>query len=164
MTMALPSGWRHGTLADVIASISAGVSVNGEDRPINDGEIGVLKLTAVLRGIFEKEHHKAVVPTDRHRVACPVRGGTVLISRSNTAELVGASAYVPEDAPRLFLPDLLWAISVRTNINPRWLGYALGDPAFRPKLLAVASGTSGSMKKNSSRPLLEAGRRYPTTR
>jgi hypothetical protein len=146
MTSALPPGWRHGTLANVIASISTGVSVNGEDRPAVEGEIGVLKITAVLRGVFEPEHHKAVVAADLHRVACPVRGGTVLVSRSNTAELVGSSAYVPEDVPGLFLPDKLWAITSAENINPRWLACVLSDPAFRPLLTAASNGTSGSMK------------------
>lgn len=154
MSGALPPGWRHGTLADVIASILAGVSVNGEDRPVRDGEVGVLKITAVLRGVFEPQHHKAVLPVDRHRVASPVRGGTVLISRSNTAELVGASAYVPDDVPGLFLPDLLWALSARDGVNARWLAYVLGDPAFRPRLLSVATGTSASMKKISQGALL----------
>ena len=150
----LPRGWRHGTLADVIASISAGVSVNGEDRPVCKGEIGVLKITAVLRGVFEPQHHKTVVPADRQRVASPVRGGTVLISRSNTAELVGASAFVPNDLPNLFLPDLLWALSPQDGVNPRWLSCVLGDVNFRPRLLSVATGTSASMKKIAQGSLL----------
>jgi len=151
---ALPHGWRPGTLADVISSISAGVSVNGEDRPVREGEVGVLKITAVLHGLFEPQHHKAVVPAERHRVACPVRGGTVLFSRSNNAELVGASAYVPNDVPELFLPDLLWALSVRDGVDPQWLAYVLSDPAFRPRLLAVATGTSATMKKISQASLI----------
>jgi len=149
MSGALPPGWRQGTLADVIASISAGVSVNGEDRRVRDGEVGVLKITAILRGVFEPEHHKVVAPEERQRVACPVRGGRVLISRSNTADLVGTSAYVTEDVPGLFLPDLLWSIAVREEHNPRWLAYLLADPAFRTSLTTIATGTSSTMRKIS---------------
>lgn len=162
MSGALPPGWQQGTLADVIESIVTGVSVNGEDRPLRDGEVGVLKITAVLRGVFEPEHHKVVVAADRHRVASPVRGGTVLVSRSNTAELVGASAYVPKDLPGLFLPDKLWALSVADGINPRWLGYMLADPAFRPLLAGASNGTSGSMKNIPQEAFLRLPVAIPT--
>jgi type I restriction enzyme S subunit len=142
----LPPDWRQGTLADVVTSVTTGVSVNSEDRLVRDGEVGVLKTSCVLRGIFEPEQHKAVLSAERHRVSCPVRRGTVLVSRMNTVDLVGLSAYVPEDYHDLFLPDRLWAVLPSPRINPRWLGYMLANPAFRPLLAGVSNGTSGSMK------------------
>ena len=57
-------GWGNGTLSDVVAFITSGVSVNAEDRPRVDGEIGVLKTTSVLTGIFDHRQHKAVVPAE----------------------------------------------------------------------------------------------------
>jgi len=143
MSGALPPGWRQGTLADVISSISTGVSVNGEDRPLRDGEVGVLKITAVLRGVFEPEHHKAVVAADRHRAACPVRGGTVLVSRANgNPDHVGAAAYVPNNQSRLFLPDKLWCIEAKPRIASRWLFAAVSSPDFRARVRKAATGSS----------------------
>jgi type I restriction enzyme, S subunit len=149
VTAPLPPGWRWGTLGDVVASITAGVSVKGEDRPCREGEVGALKITSVLNGVFEPEHHKVVVPADRRRVAAPVTGGTVLVSRSNTADLVGASAYVPRSIAHLFLPDKLWQLRPARDINARWLGYLVSGGAIRIRVTASASGTSGSMKNIS---------------
>ena len=136
-------------MRDLIAQVVAGVSVNGEDRPRHSGEFGVLKLTCGLDGIFKPEHHKAVRAKDIARVSTPVRGNTVIISRSNTSDLVGASAYVPNDIPGMFLPDLLWLLDPAKDVSARWLAYFIGSPGFRPAMLAVATGTSGSMKKLS---------------
>lgn len=48
------------TLADVVASISSGCSVNADDRPPTAGECGVLKTSAVGGGRFRAEESKAV--------------------------------------------------------------------------------------------------------
>ena len=79
-----------------------------------------------------------------------VRGGTVLFSRSNTAELVGACAYVEQDYPDLHLPDLIWELSPdRSRFDAKWLHYALASPLCRSQINRKATGTSGTMKKLS---------------
>ncbi|WP_162800636.1 restriction endonuclease subunit S [Acidibrevibacterium fodinaquatile] len=150
----LPAGWQHGTLQDVVAGITTGVSVNGEDRPRGPGEVGVLKISCVLRGRFDPTHYKTVISADRARVAAPVTGGTILVSRANTAELVGASAYVPQSVSDLFLPDKLWQLKPGKNVDVRWLSHVVADPAFRPKLASAATGTSASMKNISQEAFL----------
>jgi hypothetical protein len=42
--------WKPGTLSDVISSVRGGFSVQCEDRPAEDTEIGVLKTGAVIQG------------------------------------------------------------------------------------------------------------------
>ncbi|WP_287786958.1 restriction endonuclease subunit S [Acidiphilium sp.] len=150
----LPPGWRYGTLQDVVAGITTGVSVNGEDRSREPGEVGVLKISCVLRGRFDPAHYKTVISADRARVAAPVTGGTILVSRANTAELVGASAYVPQSVSDLFLPDKLWQLKPGKNVDVRWLSHVVADPAFRPKLASAATGTSASMKNISQEAFL----------
>ena len=150
----LPPGWRCGTLQDVVAGITTGVSVNGEDRPRGPGEVGVLKISCVLRGRFDPAHYKTVISADRARVVAPVTGGTILVSRANTAELVGASAYVPQSVSDLFLPDKLWQLKPGKNVDVRWLSHVVADPAFRPKLASAATGTSASMKNISQEAFL----------
>lgn len=150
----LPPGWQPGTMQDVIAGITTGVSVNGEDRPRGPGEVGVLKISCVLRGRFDPAHYKTVISADRARVAAPVTGGTILVSRANTAELVGASAYVPQSFSDLFLPDKLWQLKPSKNVDVRWLSHVVADPAFRPKLASAATGTSASMKNISQEAFL----------
>lgn len=142
-------GWAAGCLADVVASIRSGVSVNSEDRAAVAGELGVLKTSCVTTGVFRASEHKAVVAADLHRVAEPVTADTVIVSRMNTLGLVGASGYVPASYPNLFLPDRLWAVRAAAGVCPRWLAYVIADPRMRARLKSAASGTSGSMKNLS---------------
>src|ERR1700737_1224581 len=105
MSFETPSDWCHVALADVIASLDAGVSVNSEGRQCEAGEIGVLKTSCVGGGRFNPSEHKAVLNGERGRVRVPVRADSIVLSRMNTPDLVGENAYVEEDQPRLFLPD-----------------------------------------------------------
>jgi type I restriction enzyme S subunit len=147
---------RQMLLRELIQSVSPGVSVNGDDRQAAPGEAGVLRLNAVSNGRFNSNATKVIKPSELPRAKMPVKRGTILMSRSNTAELVGAVAYISEDHPNLYLPDLLWEIKVKPNVNcdPEWLAYRLTLSDLRREIFARASGTSGSMKKLSIKSLL----------
>lgn len=106
----IPALWDVGVIADYVSALRLGVSVNAEDRVHGDEEIGVLKVSCVLRGEFYPNCHKTVVPDERERVAEPVLQGRIIVSRANTPALVGESAYVDSAWPNLFLPDKLWQI------------------------------------------------------
>lgn len=145
---------RSHRLSELLASVEGGVSVNSEDRVVRDGEIGVLKTSAVSYGTFAPNEHKAVLPEERVRATRVVRGGTILFSRMNTPGLVAASAYVERDHPSLYLPDRLWEIVPREGVDAKWLSHALASAPVRAELSARASGTSGSMKNISKEKLL----------
>jgi type I restriction enzyme, S subunit len=149
LTLPDNGGWKSGYLADLIDSITSGVSVNSEDRSCRDGEVGVLKTSSVLTGIFRPEEHKAVRPEEISRTSGSVKADTVLVSRMNTLDLVGASSYVPEEHARLFLPDRLWQIRGKKNVSTRWLSFVIGSRKMRGFLRSIATGTSGSMKNIS---------------
>ena len=146
-----PKGWNSLPLSRIITGLRGGVSVNGTDLPAKNGEQGVLKLSAISYGQFAPEQNKAVLENERSRLGPSVRGNTILISRSNTTELVGACVYVPEDFPHLYLSDLIWEIEVNPSDgnSAKWLSYMLSSGAVRASLVARATGTSGSMKKLS---------------
>ena len=48
----VPKAWKLSIIADLVADISAGTSVNGVDTPATNGQPGVLKLSAVSEGRF----------------------------------------------------------------------------------------------------------------
>lgn len=157
------SDWFDGQLADAIAALDAGVSVNAEDRPHGAGEIGVLKTSAVSAGTFLPEQNKTVVEHERRLVAEPVQGDSILVSRMNTPALVGESCYVHDPYPSLFLPDRLWQLKPkdRSNISMRWLSFVLQSTAYRRHVEVHATGTSGSMKNLPKAKLLAAPVSYP---
>ncbi|MEK0267722.1 hypothetical protein QT383_17790 [Stenotrophomonas rhizophila] len=146
-----------GVVADFVAALQAGVSVNAveTDTGCAQDEVGVLKTSAVLRGKFFPAQHKVVVAEDVKRVATSVVADRVIISRMNTPALVGESGYVVADEPNLFLPDRLW----QTKPSPRphsqrWLAYWLQHPSIRRLIASGATGTSNSMKNISKETVL----------
>lgn len=144
----LPEGWKRCLLGDLIRELESGVSVNGLDRPAEPGEAGVLKISAVTSGIFDPQQNKAIRQDEVSRARSTPRADRILVSRCNTAELLGASVYVDIDYPLLFLPDKLWQLEpVSTDgICMRWLaGWLAADPT-RSEISSLASGSSGSMK------------------
>lgn len=158
------TGWRPGTLADAIASLDAGVSVNSEDRPHGAGEIGILKTSALNSGVFKPVEHKTVLRTERARVAEPVQADSILVSRMNTPALVGESCYVEEAWPELFVPDRIWQLKPkdRDALSMRWLSYVLRSASARAHIDTHATGTSGSMKNLPKSGLLSLPVAYPS--
>lgn len=134
---------------DLIDTLEAGVSVNSEGRHAEPDEVGILKTSCVSAGHFEPEEHKAVLASERARVRVPVRGDSIIISRMNTFELVGANAFVEADHGDLFLPDRLWLLKSNSRVRIRWLAFYMKTAKFREQVISIATGTSGSMKNIS---------------
>ncbi|MBQ6599198.1 MAG: restriction endonuclease subunit S, partial [Lentisphaeria bacterium] len=84
-----------------------------------------------------------------------VKTGDVIISRMNTAELVGATAYVWQVAANTFLPDRLWKAIIKDDVNPIFLWRLLIHPSVKKRIRGIAGGTSGSMKNISKSGLLK---------
>lgn len=136
-------------LADLLEPLAAGVSVNAEDAPAQGDSIGVLKTSAVSECRFIPSENKRITKrSERHRVATPVEGNSIIISRMNTPILVGENAYVSESRPELFLPDRLWQTRSidEERYSTRWIALSLGSPTTRQEIRGLATGTSGSMK------------------
>ncbi|MBF0155324.1 MAG: restriction endonuclease subunit S [Magnetococcales bacterium] len=142
-------GWRHSDLNDCVKEIRSGKSVNSIEEPAKSDEIGVLKTSCVYSGKFNPRENKTVIPAERNLVKCPVTAGTIIVSRMNTADLVGASGYVDQSHPNIFLPDRLWAVFPKQGVDPIWLYYVTSSPGTRARLSNNASGTSASMKNIS---------------
>lgn len=146
--------WPMVELGEIIERLDSGVSVNSENREARPGEKGILKTSCVTAGVFEPTEHKAILPDEVERAKCSPKAGSIIISRMNTEALVGASAYVDEDFPELYLPDRLWQTVIsREDVAARYIHQIIASPAYRAKISAVCGGTSGSMK-NISKPAL----------
>lgn len=150
----IPTGWELAPLHSLIAQLESGTSVNSEDRLKQNGEIGVLKVSAVSYGVFKPDEHKTVLESEYSNVKTNPRRDRVIISRANTWELVGASAYVEQDYPDLYLSDKLWQTRQKTEHSVRWLSYVLQLSHTRFEISSRASGTSAGMKNISKEAFL----------
>lgn len=151
----IPEDWDVCTLGDAFTRIEAGVSVNSDERLAS--EYLVLKTSAVRDGFVDIREAKPVVASDYHRLKCPLQKGSIIISRMNTPELVGAIGFNSADRENIFLPDRLWQITETkdSEFDFRWLNYLLNLPRFRDAVRSTATGTSNSMKNISKDRLIE---------
>lgn len=148
----IPEHWEVKPMKYIVKDLKSGVSVNSEDIPVtNDLQLGILKTSCVYNYSFRAYQNKQVVQQEYDRVRCPVKKNSIIISRMNTPELVGASGFVEEDFPNLFLPDRLWITEFYDNIeiNVKWLSQILISDLYKKTLSSKATGTSPSMKNIS---------------
>lgn len=156
MSQIFIKNWIKGHISDLISSLDAGVSVNGFDRPKSNGELGVLKVSAVSYGAFDPTANKAVIPEDICRLKESPKRGHIIVSRSNSPGLVAANVLVGDDYPDLFLSDKLWQLKPKPGIELciEWLANFMSSTPVRYKLSKLATGTSDSMKNISKDDLL----------
>lgn len=120
------------TVGAVLQSIVSGKSIQTMERPAQDGEYGILKVSAVTWGEFRPQQNKAM-PADYDPGECPrPMDGDILISRANTRELVGAPVLVRGNHPQLLLSDkILKLIPNGTLVDRKYLVRALRFPHSR---------------------------------
>ncbi|WP_251125456.1 restriction endonuclease subunit S [Exiguobacterium sp. s37] len=148
------SEWGIQKLSEIIESLEAGVSVNSDDKPATENEIGVLKTSAVFNGRFLPSENKIVKSEEINRIKLNPIKDSIIISRMNTPELVGEIGYVDKTYHNLFLPDRLWQTIYKKKVNGKWLAYLLTLPSFKRQIKNIATGTSNSMKNISKKAFL----------
>ncbi|MFE9240725.1 hypothetical protein [Streptomyces sp. NPDC007007] len=155
----------RGTLVEfrrIIAALRQGWSPNCESWPADGvAEWGVLKVGCSNTGRFDAAENKRLPDDETPRSEFAVRRGELVMSRSNTKELVGAAAVVQGDYPRLLLSDLTYGISLAADADPAFVAYALASPAMRVQISAASKGMSQSMQKISQRDIRELRVRMP---
>ncbi len=134
------------TVGEVLRGIVAGKSIQTLERPAEDGEFGILKVSAVTWGVFRPHENKAM-PPDYNPGDCPrPMDGDILISRANTRELVGAPVMVHGNHPNLLLSDkILKLIPNELSVDRRYLVRALRSTEATSHFFKCAGGSSGSM-------------------
>lgn len=132
-------------IGELIRSCEAGWSGNGTQRERKENEIAVLKVSSVTKGYFIPEECKVLDDQENIKKYVSPQKGDLIFSRANTREMVGATAVILEDYPRLILPDKLWKIKFTDNINVFYMKYILSSKCIREQFSAVSTGTSGSM-------------------
>ncbi|MEQ7848983.1 restriction endonuclease subunit S [Nocardioides kribbensis] len=112
-------------------------------------EWAVLKAGCSNTGRFRPDENKRLPEGEHPRADFVVKRGEVVMSRSNTKELVGSASVVTGDYPRLMLSDLTYGITFRPHALPTYVAYALGSARSRWAISSMSKGTSPSMQKIS---------------
>lgn len=150
-----PRCWRVARLGELLSSIDSGHSPKCSDRHRGADEWGVLRLGAVSRCEYDEDEHKTLPCDIAPDSSIEVRSGDLLLSRKNTSELVGASAYVWTTGGQILLPDLIFRLRLpdTTPVHPIYLWKLLTTDAKRRALTRLATGSAGSMPNISKERL-----------
>jgi type I restriction enzyme S subunit len=143
------SGWMLINLGDLLDGIESGKSFECHPRRASEDEWGVIKVSAMTWGAFNEEENKAVPLSREVKPRHEIRPGDILLSRSNTVELVGASVLVKNCRRKLLLSDKSLRMLVPEGIDRSWLQVFLSSPNVRSQLSGVATGSSNSMRNIS---------------
>ena len=149
----VPEHWGKATLKQLVAGIESGVSVNATDISAEPGEIAVLKTSCVYGGHFSITENKTVAPHDISRVSCPIRAGTLIVSRMNTPKLVGESGLVRESRDHIYLPDRLWQVHFK-EISTEYVYFWSRTQSYRIQVEMACDGASSSMQSFSKEDYL----------
>lgn len=151
--VANPMGWKMGRLADIVERLDGGKNVAQSETKT---DYRVLKVSAVTYGVYRPEESKYLPADFNVPESYIVKSGDLLISRANTTELIGATAYVWETPERIALPDKIWKFIWKNDaqIEPLFIYHLSQHIEFRRILASRASGTSGSMKNIAKSKLL----------
>ena len=146
----IPAHWAVLHLRRVIARIEQGWSPVAEDRIAGEDEWGVVKLSAIQRGKYMQEEHKAlpsgVTPKEEHEIKVE----DILLTRGNTPQLVGDVCLVHETRSRLMFSDLVYRlVMIDGATEGRYIVYWLLSRAGRIQIETDARGSSLSMVKLS---------------
>ena len=155
--------WNTVYLEKVIQSIESGWSGNGIQRDKLEGEIAVLKVSAVTKGFFIPSECKVLEDQKNIKKYIYPHKDDLLFSRANTKEMVGATVIISKDFPELILPDKLWRIRFNELANIYFIKYVLSSRSIRNKLSSEATGTSGSMYNISMQKLKQLAIPLPPT-
>jgi type I restriction enzyme S subunit len=147
--------WPLCKLGGLIEKIEPGWSPKCIDHPASDDDWGVIKVSAVSSGRFRAQENKTLPMAVKPREQLALKAGDLLMVRSNTRALVGATAVVPEDYPRLLLSDKVWRLRLHDDLDARFMKATLSYPSVRQRLSAIATGNIASMQNLTQHKLSE---------
>jgi type I restriction enzyme, S subunit len=149
---------EHANPTGQLRDVLSGAPRNGWSAKCDnaDGGTPVLSLGAVTGFRYRRKEFKRTSMPASKEGHFWLRPGDLLISRSNTPELVGhAAMYDGQPAPCIY-PDLMMRLDLNKNlVNPRFVWYWLQAPPTREFITRHAKGTSPTMKKISQGTVMD---------
>ena len=142
----LPDDWSWSTTDSAIDAIEAGASFKCLERPPKDGEVGVLKVSAVTWGTYDENESKTCIDPRRINKGFMVRSGDFLFSRANTIDLVGACVIVGSVTKHLMLSDKTLRFRINSSVESAWLRCCLRSKFGRREIERLATGNQESMR------------------
>lgn len=139
-------------LRNCITTIEQGWSPAPAEIVEEDGWF-VLSLSAVKNGKFVKLSKKPIDANENIPMQLTLKVGDLLMTRSNTRELVGDVCLVDSDCPKTIFSDLIYRISLNNTLLPCYAIFLLQSAFIRQQIQESARGSSGTMPKISHKSI-----------
>lgn len=131
----------------VVKNLTAGKSISAKNKASSPSNFGVIKISAIGPGKFIPSENKELFQDSDFLAQYSICKNDLLISRCNTADLVGMCCVVHKDYPNLMLCDKTIRIELDNEIADfKFINEVLLSRKTRLQIEAAASGTSASMK------------------
>lgn len=148
----VPEHWSEVLLGRCLLRIEQGWSPVAAEGDISSDQWAVLTLSSVKRGIFNAAAIKPIPTSAKVPDGIEIRDGDLLLTRSNTRELVGDVCVVGSARPKTVICDLIYRlIADPTVFDYHFLMYQLLSPLGRRQIERDARGSSGTMPKIAQR-------------
>ncbi len=148
----VPGHWDITPLGRCLRKIEQGWSPVAAEGDLVPGQWAVLSLSAVKRGHFIPTAIKPIPIASEVPGNLEIRDGDLLLTRSNTRELVGDVCLVEGIRERTLLCDLIYRLAVDLkSLVPRFAMYQLLSSVGRRQIEQDARGSSGTMPKIAQR-------------
>ncbi len=141
----IPREWQAIRLGNILVRIDAGWSPECQETPPGIGERGVLKVSAVTRGVYDSSESKVLPRKLRPDPSIEVADGDVVLTRANgVAALVGVTVQVKNTPSQLMLSDkLLRLVPLESVMTKSFLTFVMQTSFIKTQIDGVMSGSSG---------------------
>ncbi|MCU4764621.1 restriction endonuclease subunit S [Bacillus cereus] len=151
--------WERELFGTCLLKIESGWSPRCETFPASKGEWGVLKLSAVTKGVYIPGENKELLKDLEPKQDIVVNKGDLLFIRKNTLDLVGTSAFVFDTPDFLMMPDTIFRFVLADDrrLNKIFLWQLFNNIRFKKEVQKLAGGSAGSMPNISKQKLKNIG-------
>lgn len=147
--------WEEKLLGEVVENIQAGKNFTCPAIPVQNGQVGLVKISAVTWGTFDEKETKTVVDQTKVNKNLFIKSGDFLMTRANTIELVGANLIVKDIEHDIMLSDKVWRVTFKNGFNKGFISYFLKSRKGRNEIESRASGNQLSMRNLSQKKFKE---------
>ncbi len=154
--------WKEKDFAYIIRNIKAGKNLRCEERPPQENEIGIVKVSAVTWGFFNELESKTCIDPSVYNKNIQIKKGDFLFSRANTIQLIGNCVIVENIHKKLILSDKILRLEINKNISNKYILYFSMSTKYRKQITSLASGNQDGMRNISQKNLLKIKIPLPT--
>ena len=145
--------WTCSNWGDFLSGIEAGKNRNALGRPPEEGEFGIVKVSAVTWGEFDELESKTCELPEHWNERVQICAGDFLFSRANTLQLVGNCVIVKQVNRKLMLSDKILRFSFDDSVIPEYILYYTRSDFYRKQVEELASGNQDGMRNISQKNL-----------